>query len=97
MGGSLDMVQRAFAGVHILSDRVKINPRLPKAWRKLHLKLFCRGHWMEFWINHHRITCVLESSPQKPFPLPVEIGGKRVDGIGNQKRSFSYRSHIESI
>ena len=47
MGGSIDIVIRSFAGINISDNELSINPKLPKKWKSLKLKLLYRNIFHE--------------------------------------------------
>ncbi|MBU0879018.1 MAG: glycoside hydrolase family 65 protein [Candidatus Omnitrophica bacterium] len=76
MGGSLDIVVRAFAGINILEDRIKISPNLPKNWRSLKLKIYFRGRWISLSFTKRQLVIFIEAEKAKLSALPIEIQEK---------------------
>ncbi|MEE8360110.1 MAG: glycosyl hydrolase family 65 protein, partial [Candidatus Omnitrophota bacterium] len=76
MGGSIDIAFRAFAGVEILDDRVKINPALPWSWENVKFKIFYRKHWIYLSITKNTITIFIQGRAKSTFAIPIEIRDK---------------------
>lgn len=76
MGGSLDIVFRGFAGINILSDRIKVSPRLPKRWKGLKLRFLYKRHWLNLVIRNERLSITILGPQHKRFDVPIEINGK---------------------
>ena len=76
MGGSLDIVMRAFAGVNIFDDKIRINPRLPRHWRSIKLNFCYKGNSISLNVTKHEITILIQGPKSKPFTVPIEIYGK---------------------
>jgi trehalose/maltose hydrolase-like predicted phosphorylase len=45
MAGTVDMVQRCYAGVEVHDDVLRLSPRLPREITRLRFELRYRGHW----------------------------------------------------
>jgi trehalose/maltose hydrolase-like predicted phosphorylase len=56
MAGSLDLVQRGFAGIEVLDDVLWIKPNLPDTIKRLILRVKYHRHWIIFTIEHDKLT-----------------------------------------
>jgi trehalose/maltose hydrolase-like predicted phosphorylase/CheY-like chemotaxis protein len=77
MGGSINIIFRSFAGIDILDDRIKIEPFLPKRWGSIKFRFCYKGHWIFLFITKDHVAIFIRGPKSKPFPIPVEIYGKR--------------------
>ncbi|UCD16033.1 MAG: response regulator [Candidatus Omnitrophota bacterium] len=77
MGGSLDIIMRGFAGINILGDRIKIEPRLPARWQSLKLNFLYRKNRLSLSITKRQITILIRGIKGGLFTIPVEIYGKK--------------------
>ncbi len=76
MGGSIDIVRRAVAGINILDDRIKITPNLPKSWRKIRLTLCYQKRWITFEIAKSKVKIHVSKSTSALARVAVEINSK---------------------
>ncbi len=76
MGGSIDIALRAYAGINILPDRIKIDPDLPRSWRNIKLRFRYRRNWLSLSIKKSKISVLIHGPKSKLFPVPIEIQGK---------------------
>jgi len=75
-GGNWQAIVNGFGGVHISSDsNLRINPRLPKAWKSLKFNLTWRGTKCCIDITIKELFLKPQSVIEKPFY--VEVYGKR--------------------
>ncbi len=76
MAGSIDIVTRGFAGISPLEDVIRINPKLPKNWRRIELRFRYKGRWVSLSITKYRITILIQGPITKSLTIPVEICGE---------------------
>jgi len=76
MGGSVDIVIRGFAGVELIDNHIKINPFLPKKWRRLKFRLYYRKRWIVFDIRKTAIKVHIMKNKLALPMIPVEINSK---------------------
>ncbi len=74
MGGSIDLVIRGFAGVKLLEDKVRINPRLPQKWQKLKFDFSYQGKRINLSLTRKKISLFLSQS--ETSPVLIEINKK---------------------
>jgi len=76
MGGSVDLVVRGFAGVHIFPDHIRINPRLPARWKGIKLKFMYKQRVVSFALNKAFLHISIQGPKGETTPIPVEINGR---------------------
>jgi alpha,alpha-trehalase len=76
MGGSLDIVRRCFAGVHIREDIITINPELPAGWNRLEMKICYQNAWMSLKISRAQLCISVDDSESRVSGIPVLISGR---------------------
>jgi len=72
MGGSIDIVTRGFAGLKMIRDKIKLDPKLPKSWRNLKFKFIYKGTWISVSLSRYQAGVI----EQGQVAVPVEINGK---------------------
>ena len=78
MGGSIDIVQRGLAGLDFLDDgTIKIEPRLPRKWRRLKFRLHYRRTSVLFDIMPHSVKVSIPKHEDKGIKLMLEAKKKR--------------------
>jgi alpha,alpha-trehalase len=70
MAGTLDIVQRCYAGIVVRKDVLWLNPQLPSALNRLSFSLHYRGQALQFDITHDRMKIITLHSTA----LPIKIG-----------------------
>ncbi len=55
MGGTLDIVFKAFAGINIFKDHIHIDPHLPEHWEELSFKVVLRDNWLALQVDHRAV------------------------------------------
>ena len=75
MGGTLQHVMRAYAGIDISDKILKVNPSLPQTWRSLHLNFLFRNVRYNFNIFSKRVIIALENN--KINSVEIEVKGKQ--------------------
>ena len=76
MGGSIDIVMRGFAGISTLEDIIRINPNLPKNWRRIKLRFRYKERWVSLSITKYQVTILIQGPTTKSFTVPIEIDGR---------------------
>ena len=75
MAGTVNLVQRCYAGISTQGTVLNIAPRLPAEIGELHLGLRYRGHWgIEVSIRQDRLRVAL--NPGFAFPIEVACGAE---------------------
>ncbi|MDR9456948.1 MAG: glycosyl hydrolase family 65 protein [Salegentibacter sp.] len=60
MAGSLDLIQRNFAGLAVCDDALWINPRVPDSIKKISMRINYKKHWIFVAVNHEKIKISFE-------------------------------------
>jgi trehalose/maltose hydrolase-like predicted phosphorylase len=60
MAGTIDLVQRCYAGVEMRDEVLWINPRLPEELSSIDLRIWFRGHWIALRVDHARLQVCVE-------------------------------------
>ena len=55
MGGTLDIIFKSFAGINLFKNRFRIDPVLPKHWKKLSFNFCHRHNWFNIEITQNTI------------------------------------------
>ncbi|MBA9002771.1 glycoside hydrolase family 65 protein [Thermomonospora cellulosilytica] len=77
MAGSVDLVQRCYAGITTRGDVLHLDPRLPPAVTSLSLGLRYRGHWgIDLTCRHDRLRVQLR--PGAASPVQIAYRGRVV-------------------
>lgn len=80
MGGTLDLFWRSFAGLHILEDRICLDPHLPAHWKSIKFRVRYKNIWFHIGVEQGKITVVAkvlkESSLTPKVEIPIEIKKK---------------------
>jgi len=79
MAGSIYIATKAFAGLSILEDQIKINPSIPSSWRAIKLRIRYKENWIFLTVRKNEIDIFIRGPKSRPFPTPIEIYGKRQD------------------
>jgi trehalose/maltose hydrolase-like predicted phosphorylase len=74
MAGSVDLLQRCFAGVETRKDRLILNPSWPEDLGTLEFNLRYRGHQLAVRVFDGEVH--LSSAPGGPSPIQVECRGQ---------------------
>jgi alpha,alpha-trehalase len=74
MAGAVDIVERSYAGIDRLNEYLHINPRLPSAVKKLHLRENFRRRWYELTFSQCLVEIGLE--PDGLGPATVCVHGQ---------------------
>lgn len=89
MAGTLDIIQRCYAGLEIRDDVLWFNPHLPEDIKEMAFHLRYRGHWVKLRINHEKLKIQFD----KGWANPVTIGvkGKTHRFETNDKKEFKLK------
>ena len=74
MAGTVDLVQRCYAGLTLREDAIWLDPQLPDELTRLAFRVRYLGQWLSVDIKHDGLTVTLEES--EPAPLQVGFGGE---------------------
>ncbi|HEO64113.1 MAG TPA: glycoside hydrolase family 65 protein, partial [Candidatus Omnitrophica bacterium] len=92
LGGTWQAVIFGFAGVGIKKERLWINPRMPRTWRKMVFSLFWRGNMLQLELTNDSIKLKAISKKKKG----IEIGiFDKINYIKSNKRyTFKRRKPV---
>ena len=72
MAGTLDLLQRCYAGLEVRDDVLRLNPQLPTELRRLAFSILYRGQLVELEFEDEAVTVASKTS--KAAPISIEIG-----------------------
>lgn len=75
MAGSVDLLQRCYAGIETRADALWLNPALPEELARLRFDFRYRGHQLNIDIDHQRV--IVTAAPTRAEPVTVVLGGRR--------------------
>ncbi len=70
MAGTVDLVQRCYAGIEARQDRLQLNPSLPSDLKELRFDILYRKHWINLLITQNRLTV----STRRYALAPITVG-----------------------
>jgi len=76
MGGTIDLVMKAFAGISLFKDAVLLEPQLPPHWQRLAFQMTHRRNWFHVAITPDELT-IKKLSESKKQPVDILVGKKR--------------------
>ncbi len=76
MGGTLDLVMKAFAGISLFKDAILLEPQLPSHWRRLAFKMTHLRNWFHIVITPVELT-VKKLTESRKQPVDIMVGKKR--------------------
>jgi trehalose/maltose hydrolase-like predicted phosphorylase len=75
MAGTLDVVQRGYAGTNIRNDALFFNPRLPSRLASLEFSIQFRGTPIRVSLSHEQLTLAVHPEAVS-LPIKVAVGGE---------------------
>ena len=87
MAGTVDVLQRCFAGVELRDDVLWLNPFWPKRLGTLEFSIFYRDHVITLSIEDHTVR--VSSGPGNHPPVRVGCRGELRDLTPGQTLEFS--------
>ncbi|CAN5454355.1 trehalose-phosphatase [soil metagenome] len=79
MAGTVDLIQRCYAGITVRDDILWINPQLPENLKNIKLRIRYRGEWVNFSVS------------QKAVEVKIEKGSGKSITLGFQSKKFTMR------
>lgn len=76
MAGSIDVVQRSFAGLRITRDALNFSPRLPAELRRVNFSVRYRDQLLDVHLEKDRLR--ISAAPGDASPVLVRIGSEQV-------------------
>jgi beta-phosphoglucomutase family hydrolase len=89
MAGSIDTVQRSFAGLRMSQDELVFTPRLPTGLRSVRFNVRYRSQQLEIALDHERLT--VAAAPGAAPPVRVRVGRDTVMLHAGQAHGFLAR------
>lgn len=86
MAGSIDTVQRSFAGLRMAQDELVFDPRLPTGLRRVSFTVRYRDQVLEVVLDHNRLT--VAAAAGTGLPIRVRRGPDTVRLHAGQSHSF---------
>lgn len=71
MAGSLDLVQRSFAGLEVGEEALWINPSIPENIKKITMRIKYRLHWISVSMDHQKLKISFEEGWSKKVNIGV--------------------------
>jgi len=71
VGGTWQAVIYGFGGLSIKSDRLALNPWLPKKWRSLSFSVHWRSRAVDVTVFHNRVAVLIHSDEEETIPLSL--------------------------
>lgn len=78
MAGTIEILFKGFAGIHLFKDKIELNPQLPQSWRRLSFK-----------ITHRANTLVLEILPDRVYARRLIDGQEQEMGCTADGKCYS--------
>ena len=88
VGGSWQTVIHGFAGLTLKSDRIVLNPWLPKKWERLAFRVRWRERTVHLDITHHEVTITIDAASD--MTLPCTLYGQTHKIRANEPYTLSY-------
>jgi len=86
MAGSIDAVQRTFAGLRMAGEELTFSPLLPKGLRSVRFTVSYRGQLLSVALDHQRLT--VSTAPGSAAPVRIRIGATKLLLGAGQSHSF---------
>lgn len=80
MAGTVLIALQSYAGLNIIGDKVKINPKLPKTWNSIKFSFTFRGQEFSAFITHDQVDVKLINS----ISAEIEVNGKDIKLVGSE-------------
>ncbi|MFJ5956425.1 HAD-IA family hydrolase [Paenarthrobacter sp. NPDC092416] len=90
MAGSIDVVQRSFAGLKMGREGISFSPCMPRGLGAVAFHVQYRGHLLEVQLKAGRIR--VTSAPGDALPVRIRVKGRSVLLAAGDSRSFSMAS-----
>ncbi|WP_268235536.1 HAD-IA family hydrolase [Kocuria dechangensis] len=86
MSGTIDIVVRAFAGLHIETAALAFTPRLPEHLREVGFQVLYRGHRIDVALSTDALHVRLQ--PSSAPPVHISVAGDHAELSGGHDHSF---------
>ena len=89
MAGTIDVIQRSFAGLRITRDALLFAPKMPKGIRAVSFRVRYRDQLLEISLDHGTLT--VSAAPGDAAPVCVRVGSDEVHLGAGEVRKFVLR------
>ncbi len=96
VGGTWQTVVYGFGGLSIKSDRLVLNPWLPKKWESLSFKVQWRARSVDITVYHDRVSVLITSAEQISLPLSLFQKTYRLETNRHHELLFDRRKAPDS-
>ncbi|MBN9151143.1 MAG: beta-phosphoglucomutase family hydrolase [Cryobacterium sp.] len=86
MTGTVDLIARSFAGLHVDSERISFTPRLPARLANLGFQFAYRGHRIDLRLDHQALQVQL--LPSRARPIHFRMGTSQITLGGGESYDF---------
>jgi trehalose/maltose hydrolase-like predicted phosphorylase len=86
MAGTVDVVQRTFAGLRFTHEGLVFSPRLPAGLRSVSFRIRYRNQLLDVGLDHERLR--LGTAPGDAAPVHVRVGPESIWLAGGEVREF---------
>ncbi|MEW1806105.1 HAD-IA family hydrolase [Pseudarthrobacter sp. NPDC080039] len=95
MGGTIDVVQRSFAGLRFSGDTILFAPNLPTGLRAVAFEVLYRGHLLRVHLKGRHMS--IASGPGDAGPIKVRVHGRDVVLPPGQTRHFPLPAQVPGV
>ncbi|MFC1596088.1 glycoside hydrolase family 65 protein, partial [Candidatus Margulisiibacteriota bacterium] len=88
MGGTIDIVMKSFAGLHIFKNYIKLEPNFPEHWHSLTFKIVFKNNLVRFNLTKNNINVKLLKAADKEFLIQVADISYTLDEEGELNISY---------
>jgi trehalose/maltose hydrolase-like predicted phosphorylase len=89
MAGSIDVMQRSFAGLRITQDALLFGPKLPKVLGRVFCRIRYRDQLLNVHLEHGRLG--LTAASGDAAPVLVRVGSEEAMITADGHRHFNFR------
>lgn len=86
MAGTIDVIQRSFAGLRITKDALLFSPKMPTGIRAVSFRVRYRDQLLEVSLDHSTLT--VSAAPGDPAAVCVQVGTDQVHLGAGETRKF---------
>ncbi|MCG2622171.1 beta-phosphoglucomutase family hydrolase [Arthrobacter sp. I2-34] len=87
MAGSIDVVQRSFAGLRMKQNALVFSPRMPTELRQVRFQVRYRGHLLDISLGHAELT--VTAAPGEAAPVTIRVGERTALVAAGQSAVFA--------
>lgn len=87
MAGTIDVVQRSFAGLRLTGDALLLSPKMPKGIRTVSFHVRYRDHLLAVGLEHGKLT--VSAAPGDAPAVCLQVGSERVLLGAGDTRQFT--------